>query len=159
MNAIPLVVMACLLFGAFIALWLGERLRAVAVQSLANRSGLHYLGSALPRSLTLEGTQFQRVSKVWNVIDGEPRGVRIIAFDCRVGMGRGSWRRTVIAIEAGAEFSQAVPFNPDMTIESAGKWKILYRPKAFVNIRIAGLMPVEELEAYVNSVRAKAVNE
>ena len=43
-----------------------------------------------------------------------------------------------------------------MTVESTGKWKILYRPKAFINFRIAGLMPIAELVAYLNSVGAKA---
>ena len=93
-------------------------------------------------------------SKVWNVIDGEARGVRIIAFDCRVGVGKDSWRCTVIAIESGVDLSYAVPFNPDMTVESAGKWKILYHPKASVSFRIAGLMPIAELEAHLNSFRA-----
>ena len=159
MNAIPLIAMAGVLLAAFIALYLGERQRANAVRALANRSGLHYLGDALPRSLTLGGTPFHLASKIWNVIDGEPRGVRIIPFDCRVGVGKGSWRRTVIAIESGAYLSDGVPFNPDMTVASAGKWKILYRPKASVNFRIAGLMPIAELEAHLNSVRAKAVDE
>jgi hypothetical protein len=158
MNAIPLIVMAGVILAAFIALYLGERQRANAVRELAGRSSLHYLGDALPRSLTLDGTPFQSASKVWNVIDGEPRGVRIIAFDCRVGVGKGSWRRTVIAIESGADFSDAVLFKRDMTVDSVGQWKILYRPKAFVNFRIAGLMPIEELEAHLNSVRAKAVD-
>ena len=159
MNAIPLIVMAGVMLASYIALYLGERQRASAVRAFANRSGLHYLGNALPRSLTLGGTPFQLASKVWNVIDGEPRGVRVIAFDCRVGVGKGSWRRTVIAIESGADLSDAAPFNPDLTVESAGKWKILYRPKASVNFRIAGLMPIAELEAHLNSVRAKAVDE
>jgi hypothetical protein len=65
----------------------------------------------------------------------------------------------VIAIESVADLSGAVPFNPDMTVESVGKWKILYRPKASVNLRIAGLMPIAKLEACLNSVRAKAVDE
>ena len=159
MNAIPLIVMAGVVLGSFIALYLGERQRANAVRALADRSGLHYLGNALPRSLTLGGTPFQLASKVWNVIDGEPRGVRIVAFDCRVGVGKGSWRRTVIAIESGADLSDSLPFNPDMTVESAGKWKILYRPKMSVSFRVAGLMPIAELEAHLNSVRAKTVDE
>src|ERR1700722_13362615 len=159
MNAIPLIVTAGVILAAFIALYLGERQRAKAVRALANRSGLHYLGNALPRSLTLGGTPFQLASRVWNVIDGEPRGVRVIAFDCRVGIGKGSWRRTVIAIESGTDFSNIVPFNADMTAESAGKWQIIYRPKASVNFRIAGLMPIGELEADLTPVRAKAVNE
>jgi len=134
-----------------IALYLGERQREAAIRALAIRLGFHYLGNALPRSLTLSGTPFDRTSKVWNVIDGEPRGVRIVAFDCRVGVGKGSWRRSVIAVESGADLLRAVRFNHEMAIDSAGKWKILYRPRASVNFRIAGLMPVEELEAYLNT--------
>jgi len=151
MNAIPVIVLAgvgLVLFGAF---YLGERKRAAAIRALAHRLGFHYLGDALPRSLTLDGTPFHRTSKVWNVIDGEPRGARIIAFDCRVGVGKGSRRRTVIAIASNADSSHALPFNPDMILESTGEWKILYRPKASVNLRIAGLMPLEELEAHLRA--------
>jgi len=150
MNAIPVTVMAGVVCVLFIALYVGERKRATAIRALAHRLGFHYLGDALPRSLTLDGTPFHRASKVWNVIDGEPRGVRIIAFDCRVGIGKGSWRRTVIAIASSAHFSDAVPFNPDMTTVPTGGWKIMFRPKASVNFRIAGLMPVQELEAHLS---------
>jgi hypothetical protein len=131
-----------------------ETQRAAAIRGLAIRSGFHYLGDALPRSLTLYGTPFDHASKVWNVIDGEPRGVRIIAFDCQIGVGKGSLRRTVIAVEGGSDLSLFL--NPEMTIDSAGQWKVLYRPRASTNFRIAGLMPPEELEAYLNSVATDA---
>ena len=98
MNAIPLILMAGVGLFVFYALHASERYRAEAIRALATRSGMHYLGKALPRSLTLEGTPFHSFSKVWNVIDGEPRGTRIMAFDCQVGVGRGSWRRSVIAV-------------------------------------------------------------
>lgn len=135
----------------FVAFYLYEQKRAAAIRGLANRLGFHYLGDALPRSLTLEGTPFHKVSKVWNVIDGEPRGARIIAFDCQVGVGKGSWRRTVIAMASYADSSHALPFNPEMIRESTGEWKILYHPKASVSFRIAGLMPLEELEAHLRT--------
>lgn len=128
------------------------RWRAGAIRQLATRFGLHYIGDALPKSLTLSGTPFERYSKVWNVIDGEPGGVRIIAFDCRVGRGKSSWLRTVIATENTAGVSEIVAPNQDMTMDSAGRWKILYHPKAFFNFRIVGLMPVQELESYLNAV-------
>jgi len=156
MNSIPFIFMAGVVLASFIALYQVERHRANGVRALANRLDFHYLGNALPLSLTLGGTPFQAPLKVWNVIDGEPRGIRIIAFDCRVGVGKGSWRRTVIAVESGDDFSGAVLFNPDMMVESAGKWKILYRPKAFVNFGIAALMPIAELEAHLNSVGPRA---
>ena len=141
--------------GAAVALlftfYLVERRRTAAIRALASRLGFHFLGDALPRSLTLSGTPFSDHSKVWNVIDGEPRGVRTIAFDCQVGVGKGSWRRTVIAVESATSLSPALPFNPEITIDTAGHWKVLYRPKASINFRIAGLMPLDELESYLSS--------
>jgi hypothetical protein len=132
-----------------------ERWRATAIRELATRLGFHYIGDALPKSLTLSGTPFECYAKVWNVIDGEPRGVRIIAFDCSVGVGKGRRLRTVIAMESIAGISETIPLNQDMTMDTAGEWKILYRSKAFFEFRIAGLMPVPELEAYLNAVTAE----
>jgi hypothetical protein len=60
----------------------------------------------------------------------------------------------VIAIERGSNLSLLL--NPEMTIDSAGSWKVLYRPKASTIFRIVGLMPVTELEFYLNSVAADA---
>jgi hypothetical protein len=152
MNVIPPVVMAGL--GGFVlyALYTSQRYRANAIRALATRSGRHYLGSALPRSLTLEGTPFYRISKVSDVIDGEPHGTRIVAFDCQIGVGKGSWRRSVIAVESEANVFGHMLLHPDMTIDRSGRWKIFYRPKAHFNCRIAGLTPVEELEANLNAV-------
>jgi len=111
-------------------------------------------GEALPRSLTLNGTPFDSASRVWNVIDGEPRGIRIIAFDCQVGVGKRSWRRSVTAVESGADPLRAVPFSSGIAIDSVGQWTILYRPRALFDLRVAGLISVEELEARLNSLGA-----
>jgi hypothetical protein len=141
--------------GAAVALlfvfYLVERQRTAAIRALASRLGFHFLGDALPRSLTLSGTPFSGHSKVWNVIDGEPRGVRTIAFDCQIGVGKGSWRRTVIAVESDTCLAPALQFNPEITIDTAGHWKVLYRQKASINFHIAGLMPLDELESYLGS--------
>jgi hypothetical protein len=155
MNAIPLILMAGVGLFVFYVLHASERYRADAIRALATRSGMHYLGKALPRSLTLEGTPFHSFSKVWNVIDGEPRGTRIMAFDCQVGVGKRSWRRSVIAVEGDGNVFSNVPLHPDMTIDHSGRWKILYyRPKTHFTLRIAGLTPVEELEANLNAAVA-----
>ena len=154
MKAVPYLIAAGVAAMLYAVLYLGERQRVAAIRTLASRSGFHYLGNALPKSLALCGTPFERISRVWNVIDGEPRGIRVIAFDCQVGIGRGSWRRSVIAVQSDADLSSALAFNPDMRIDSAGGWKILYRPKASLNMRVAGLTPIEELDAYLDSVSA-----
>ena len=125
------------------ALYFTERQRQNSVRTMALRLGFHFLGSALPRTLALQGTSLERISQVWNVIDGEPRGVRITAFDCQVGIGRHSWRRSVIAIESEVALSEIIVFHHEMEVESVGGWKFLYRPKASSKFRFSGLMPVE----------------
>jgi hypothetical protein len=156
MDAIPFVLMAALGVFVFYALYTAERYRAGAIRALASRSGMHYLGNALPKSLRLEGTPLRRLSKVWNVVDGEPRGTRVMAFDCQVGMGKHSWRRTVIAVESDDNALRHPTLFPDMQIDRSGRWQILYRPKAPFTFRVAGLTSVEELEANLNLVLAKS---
>jgi hypothetical protein len=100
MNAIPRILMAGLGVFVFYVLHTSEQYRASAKRLLAIRFGMHYLGNALPKSLRLEGTPFHRTSRVWNVVDGEPRGTRIMAFDWQVGEGKHSWRRSVVEVAA-----------------------------------------------------------
>lgn len=151
MKDFGLVFFASAAFALLFVFYLAERQRTAAIRALATRLGFHFLGNALPRSLTLSGTPFSTYSKVWNVIDGEPHGVRIIACDCRVGVGKYSWRRTVIAVERVSYRSSELPFNAEMTVDTMGDWKIFYRPKVLMNVSISGLMPLEELESYLNS--------
>jgi hypothetical protein len=60
----------------------------------------------------------------------------------------------VIAVEGGSDLSLLL--NPEMTIDSAGQWKVLHRRRSSISFRIAGLMPPEGLEHYLNSVATDA---
>ena len=154
MKIIPYIFVAALAAVLFAVLYLGERKRAAAIRNLATQCGFIYLGNALPKPLILRGTPFERITRVWNVIDGERRGIRMIVFDCQVGIGKGSWMRSVIAVQSDVDLSSALAFNSDMTVDSTGGWKIVYRPKESFNMRMAGLMPVEELQPYLDSLTA-----
>jgi hypothetical protein len=133
-------------------LFLRNRRRASDIRALAIKAGLCYLGHGIPKSLTLDGTALESATSIWNVIDGDRHGIRIMAFDCEIRTGKNSWRRTVIATETDTEvLNGAAAFDPELTIERSGKWSILYRPKSFALIP-TGLMPVSELEAYLNAV-------
>jgi hypothetical protein len=147
----PLLAVTLVAFVSY-TLYISSRYRTDAIRSLAARLGMHYLGSAFPKSLTLYGTPFSGASKVWNVIDGEPRGTRVIAFDCQVGVGKHSWRRTIVAIESEISIVGRLPSLPEMTADRSGRWEILYRPQKRFNLRGTGLMPVEELESNLNAV-------
>lgn len=131
-------------------LYYNYRRREDDIRSLATKLGFTYIGSTLPRSLSLVGTELQPCSSVWNVIDGEPNGIRVIAFDCRVGRGKGSWRRTVVAVQSTEKFNPQL-FSPDMTAENTERWTFFYQPKALTFIPL-GLMPVTELESYLTAI-------
>jgi hypothetical protein len=133
------------------ALYVRQRRRSAAIRALAIRSGFNYLGSALPRSLTLNGTPIDSATSTWNVIDGERHGVRIVVFDCQIGTGKGSWRRTVIAAESAADVFGVVSFNHELKADRSGKWLILYQPKT-VSLIPPGLMPIAELETHLSSI-------
>ena len=131
--------------------WLHDRKRADDVRELANRCGFAYIGAAFPRSLTLHGTPFERVSSIWNVIDGQCHGIRVVAFDCRIGSGKGSWSRTAIAVQTPRDISRIRKFSGDLAVDRSGEWAVMYQPRTFSLIPL-GLTPVRELEARLGSI-------
>jgi hypothetical protein len=140
-------------FLAFLAWrWWRGRVRAGEVRALAATHGFHYLGEALPRSLDLAGSLLASASSVWNVIDGEPQGTKIVAFDCKIGEGRGSFRRTVVAVAAQAGISTVFSrFDPGLRQEQVKDWVLIYRPEDFSLIDM-GLTPISELQAYLEAI-------
>jgi hypothetical protein len=106
-------------------LYLQERRRSAEIRSLAKRSGFHFLGRGVPRSLSLRGTPLERATSIWNVVDGDRSGVRMIAFDCKIGAGKGAWRRTVIAIKAEDEVLDRLASYSDLTVDHSGSWALL----------------------------------
>jgi hypothetical protein len=61
MNAIPFIVMVGLGAFVFYIVQASQRYRADAIRSLASRSGMQFLGNALPKSLGLDETPFRPV--------------------------------------------------------------------------------------------------
>lgn len=139
-----------------VILWFRERRRSTALRAMAARRGFVYLGGALPNSLTLDGTPMDRATSVWNVVDGACNGIRVVAFDCRIGSGKGSWRRTVIAARSSENpFGGGNPAS-DLATDRSGDWIILHQPKAFSLISL-GLMSVGEVEAHFDSIRRDSI--
>lgn len=130
--------------------WWRSRLRASEIRRLAKTTGFHYLDDALSRSLLPKDLP-PLITSVWNVLDGERRGRRVMAFDCRFGDGKGSWRRTIIAIQAERCSITASAFDPDIQVEQIGEWTFLYRPQQFSFIA-RQLTPVAELAAYLDAI-------
>ena len=134
-----------------VILWLHERKRDAALRAMVIRRRFTYIGRALPRSLTLHGTPLERVSSIWNVIEGDCGGIRVIAFDCRIGRGKGSWRRTAIAAQGPRDVFGAAKFISDFTVARSGDWAVMYEQET-ISLLTPGLMPVRELEAHFDSI-------
>ena len=145
----------CVLFLIAAALggwvWWRTRVRAAEIRRIAELYGFHYLGEVLPPSLPLKDLPLRTITSVSNAIDGERRGRRVIAFDCRFGEGKGSWRRTVIAVQADRTGITASSFDPGVQIDQIANWTFLYRPKQLAPIA-RQLTPVSELSACLEAI-------
>lgn len=121
------------------------------MQKLANEIGFVYIGNTLPSSVPVAGTEIARTSSIWNVIDGERNGIRVVAFDCRFGAGKGSWRRTVIAVHAPRTAFGTVLLEPGFDTQEAAGWTIEFEPRR-MGFSLQQLMDIEELEARIAAV-------
>jgi hypothetical protein len=97
----------------------------------------------------LRETGLASITRASNIIAVERRGIGVIAFDCQIGRGRGSWYRTVIAAQTSDDIFGM--FNPEFTVEHSGGWIILYQAKG-VSAVSSGLMSADEIEARLNAL-------
>jgi hypothetical protein len=135
---------------AWLLLWPGH-VRTREARALAVTYGFRYLGETLPSSLDLTGSALASISSAWNVIDGEPHGTRIIAFDCKIGDGRGCLRRTALAVGTQAGISTLSRLDPRLRHEQVADWVLIYRPEDFTLVE-RGLTPISELRAYFEAI-------
>ena len=140
------------LIGGFIvwSLWADWR-RNQMMLMLMSSLGLKSWGNQLPPALSLTGTPMAHTSAIWNVMEGERSGIPFVVFDCRMGAGKGSWRRTIIAARSGRDVFATVPSESSYTVDRCGDWMILYAPKRGFIVG-SSLMPISELVARLKSL-------
>jgi hypothetical protein len=147
--------------GLLTGIWWVQQRRDRAMKSLAIRLNFHYLGAVLPRTLTIREPWLNEMTSTRNVIDGERNSIRVVAFDCRIGYGKGSSVRTVVAAKAARnvfvsqtnrDLFRSVTSDDDLTVSQSGDWILLYRPKQRFELKSSGLIPIDELEMHINSI-------
>ncbi len=150
MNYWPVLAAAAI---ALVFLWYfwkaRERSRQISIFAQENR--FRWLDDDLPADIRLASSSISNVSSVWNAIDGTTRGVRVVAFDCRVGQGKGSWRTTVIAVKADSSAVKASDFEINLEKERVGDWTLLFR-RAGPEFYSGCMMSAEELKGYIEAI-------
>jgi hypothetical protein len=123
------------------------------LMKMAARLRLKMIGETLPGYVNLDGSPMAHATKYWNVMDGNFNGIRVLTFDCRMGQGKGSWRRTVLAAESDRDVFATVPSPFDYTVDRCGRWVVFYRPKGFSGPFLShDLMESSELESRLLSI-------
>lgn len=146
-GTIPALVSVAGLAGFLVYHLWSMRKRTADMRTLAADRGFHFLGSAIPASIQFGKTSLQGISSTSNGIEGTRNGIKIMAFDCRIGTGKGSRTRTVLAVRTSGD----VKHDFSLSMERAGDWTILFEP--FNNQRPGGrIIPVHELAAHLNNL-------
>jgi hypothetical protein len=148
---VALVVWVAALASFFLWSAIDDRRRARGMARMASTMSLKAWGDQLPADLSLAGTPMANRSAIWNVFEGVRNGIPFIVFDCRIGRGKGSWRRTVIAARANRDVFATVPSDYSYTVDRCGEWMVFYSPRtlSFLGQR---LMPIAELEARLSTL-------
>lgn len=103
------------------------------------RSPVHY-----PPEFKMRCYPVYAMSKVWNVIDGERNGIRVLIFDSRIGTGRGARYCTFFAVQTSENLFKRVS-SREKIAQRAG-WTAVYRIP-FIGIRpwTLSITRIEEL--------------
>ena len=138
--------------------------RAQAMRTLAGRWGLHYVGPSfsgwqtsssrkltLPLSFPNELVQGRPIRQVWNVIEGQQRGLSVLIFDSIIGEGRGMYCTFFACRTEQNPFG--INIAPDRVIQSQG-WTALYRDRF---LQIPWTMGVQRLDDHLNELRVGSV--
>jgi hypothetical protein len=125
------------------------RQRMQEMRAMATRLGLQeWPDDSTPRDLSLNGTVFERWSKLFNVYEGILSHWQVAVFDFRERAGKSSWSRTIIAVKTNDDVFEGKAFG--LETRQAGDWQLCYPPKDFLSSR--KLMDVTEIEEFLNGI-------
>ena len=126
------------------------RLRTRAMRSLALRRGFHYIGGPLPTSFRMTCDPAAGLRFASDVIEGQTNGVRILIFDCAIGVGRGQ-ACTFIATQTNQNPFGRVSWG-EKIVQSCG-WSALYRLRPLFPGSAPWSMSIQRIEEHLDGLR------
>ena len=136
-----------MLTGLAIALGFREfngRQRSKQMRDLANSRRLTFLGDTLTKGFPLHKTSSSSARSLCNCVVGDEDRREILVFDCRLGHGKGSFSRTMVAFRGNESAFGWARFGPDFKTERAGDWAVVYGARR--------LLTIAEIEALLSEL-------
>lgn len=123
-----------------------DRERTKLICAFASRMGFTFLGDSLPRSFPIHRTSSGTARSIRRVFAGDRKKKEIVVFDCRLGDGKGSFSRTMVAARGDPSVFGWSRFGPDLETEQVDEWTLVYGSKR--------LLLLKEIEALVSDALA-----
>jgi len=130
-------------FGCYIAWLLFQQYeRGREILQFAQRMEFSYLGGSLPPTFPLHLTSSSRAHSIDNTVIGNRGKKVLVLFDCRMGHGKTSYWRGVLAVRGQHQGFGVAQYGPDLSTEQVDDWTVVYGSK-----RLLSLGEIEELVA------------
>ena len=133
-----------ILVSIFVGIKYLYRSRATAMRALAARWSFHYSAGdpriwggrrspvQYPTGFKMKCYPVYAMSRMWNVVDGERNGIRVLIFDSMIGTGKGARCCTLVATQTTETLFKSVS-SREKIAQRAG-WTAVYRI-SFIGIR------------------------
>ena len=139
------------------------RYRAAAMRTLALKLGFRYSTGRtplwfaprdyqpIPTSFRLRGWPLNKLSRTWNVIEGEINGVSLIILDSVLNLGFKSGIYCTF-IAARSDSNPFVNQSPKEKIAHSNGWTAIYRTNGW--LIIPWTLSIERIEEHVHNLKA-----
>ena len=154
---VPPLMLIALIFAAIKLLYVA---RASAMRSLASRLGLRYTPGdpriwylpkghkPSPISFRLRGYPVDTLNRMWNVIEGEKGGVKVLIVDATLSMGGRRGRYSTFVATKTDENLFGLRTDPEKIAQSNG-WSALYRLRFW---QIPWTLSIRRIEEHLGSL-------
>ena len=106
--------------------------------------GFTFLGDTLPKGFPIHRTSSRLAHSIRRAFTGDRKKKEILVFDCRLGYGKGTFSRTVVAARVDPTVFRWASVGPDLNSERVDEWTVIYTSNR--------LLLVEEIDALVSEV-------
>jgi len=105
--------------------------RTKLMRQFAADKGMSFVGDSLPPHFPRQQTSSRQAHSISRVVVGN----EVLLFDCRIGHGKASRARTIIAARREPSVFGWARFGPDLETEQTGDWTLVYSANRVLDLQ------------------------